>query len=112
MSGKLGPIDVCCDAPPYPVVRATRRFDFHTPEDVRWRRMSRFLHEREGWHGVFNTESWKALLGMGGRARSACSCGQELPILERYTFLFLSGGQASYLLGQCGRCHTIFWEDA
>jgi hypothetical protein len=112
MTSKLGPIDVCCDAPPYSVVRATRRFGFHRPEDVRWRRMSRFLTEREGWRAVLNLQSWRALLGMGGALKTSCACGQELPQLERYTFLFLSGGQSSFLLGQCGRCRTMYWEEA
>ena len=39
-----------------------------------------------------------------------CSCGHTLPALETCTFLFRSGKTKAYQLGQCGRCHTIFWE--
>jgi hypothetical protein len=31
--------------------------------------------------------------------------------MEGYTFTFASGKEAEYLLGQCRRCRTIFWEE-
>jgi hypothetical protein len=40
MSNQLGPIDVCCDAPPYPIVKACAQLGFLMPEDVRWCQMS------------------------------------------------------------------------
>jgi hypothetical protein len=33
-------------------------------------------------------------------------------MLERCTFTFRDGRQRDYLLGQCGRCRTVFWEEA
>jgi len=41
-----------------------------------------------------------------------CRCGQKLPSLDRYTFTYLTGHEASYLLGQCPRCKTVYWEEA
>jgi hypothetical protein len=28
-----------------------------------------------------------------------------------YTFTMSTGKELSYCLGQCGKCHTIFWEE-
>ncbi len=114
MSSSLGPIDIHCDAPPYSIVRAGRGLGFYRPEDVRWCRLSHFRTEQEGHWELLNPLTWKVALGGTGRARKACtcSCGQDLPVLERYVFTFSSGDQVSYLIGQCGRCHTLFWEDA
>ena len=60
------------------------------------------------------TLNWKAALGGSVRARKAlaCGCGTELPVMERYVFTYGTGAQSTYLLGQCPRCHTIFWEEA
>jgi len=112
MSNPLGPIEIHCDAPPYPVVRAGHRIGLHSPEDVRWCRLSHFLKQPEGWREVLSLQAWKQLLGMGGPCRGNCTCGQKLPVLEKYTFTFRNGGEASYLIAQCGRCQTVFWEEA
>jgi hypothetical protein len=90
MSGELGPIDIQCDAPPYPVVRACERLGLRTPQDVRWSRVNRF-----------------ALLG----GQLTCSCDQPLPPLESYTFTFVTGKQATYYLAQCPHCNAIFWDN-
>ena len=89
MSSELGPIDIQCDAPSYPVVRACERLGLRNPQDVRWCRVNRY-----------------ALPG----GRSACTCGELLPLLESYTFTFVTGKQAAYFLAQCDHCHTIFWD--
>jgi hypothetical protein len=114
MSSSLGPIEIHCDAPPYSIVRAARGLGFGQPEDVRWCRMAHFRADREGHWEFLNPLTWKSALGGGVRNRkqAGCSCGQDLPVLERYIFTFSSGDQVSYLIGQCGRCRTIFWEDA
>jgi hypothetical protein len=105
MFSRLGPIDINCDAPPCSIVEACAKLSFQAPLDVRWRRASRHDHDGIlGFHALF----W--LLGAGRAA--TCNCGQPLPLLERYTFTFASGREASYLLGQCRRCRTMFWEDA
>ena len=41
MAENLGPIDVLCDAPPYPVVKACAGLGFTRPQDVRWCRIDR-----------------------------------------------------------------------
>ncbi len=102
MPKHLGPIEICCDAPPYYIVRACRRIGIERPEDVRWWRLSHFLRAHANWRQL--------LLGMNRPDDGNCSCGQKLPCLEWYTFTLSTGTEASYFLGQCSRCHTIFWE--
>jgi hypothetical protein len=98
MSGELGPIEIDCDAPAYPVVRACRRLGFCTPQDVRWCRVNR--------------SSWQPGGGLLGAlvGRGTCTCGHSVPTLESYTFTFVTGNQASYYLAQCDHCRTIYWD--
>jgi hypothetical protein len=114
MSSPLGPIDIICDAPPYPVVRASHGLGFSRPEDVRWARLSHFQAERDSLWELLNPLSWKQALAGHGRShrQQTCSCGKDLPLLERYLFTYADGRQEAYLLAQCLRCHTVFWEDA
>jgi hypothetical protein len=101
MSADLGPIDIVCDAPPYPVVRACEKHTFRSPADVRWARLERPAGNGSG--------ELPALPGRG----PACSCGQPMPSLEVCTFIFfVTGKHVSYFLGQCRRCGTMFWENA
>ena len=109
MSSRLGPIEICCDAPSYAVVRASRWLGLASPEDVRWLRVSHFLQSDAA---PFDAHAWTLYVEMGGARRRRCSCGNDLPILERCTFTFRDGRQRDYLLGQCGRCQTVFWEEA
>jgi hypothetical protein len=111
MSSQLGPIDVYCDAPAYPVVRACRRIGILAPEDVRWCRITHFLSRSEGWKGLFHPGTWRKLLGQGPDQEKSCSCGAKLPALERVTFTFTTGREETYQLGQCIRCGTVFWEE-
>jgi hypothetical protein len=99
MSGNLGPIDIQCDAPPYPVVKACVSLGFHEPEDVRWCRIERRRLRRPS-----------SLFPWLRAAIPMCVCGQPLPKLESYTFTFVSGSQLEYHLGQCSRCRTIYWD--
>lgn len=101
MSKELGPLEVVCDAPPYPIVKACGGLGFLFAQDVRWCRA-----DRRGLQRSPVLIPWAR-----GRAPS-CSCGQPVPALESYTFTFVSGGQAQYYLGQCGRCRTIYWDKA
>ncbi len=107
---KLGPIDLQCDAPSYKVVQACRRIGFYAPEDVRWCKLSEF-HPSPGWKGLFNTETWKHLLSGGRSHERCCSCGEPLPTLDRVTFTFTTGLEATYMLGQCCRCRSVFWDE-
>ncbi len=99
MPDDLGPIDILCDAPPYPVVKACAGLGFEEPQDVRWSRLDRRRPPRPA--GLF---PWLR------SAAPRCTCGQPLPALESYTFTFTSGSQAQYYLGQCPRCRTIYWD--
>jgi hypothetical protein len=112
MPNSLGPLEVNCDAPPYNIVRACHMIGIRAPADVRWSRLSRFISTRAGRGHNLKHPSWRTLLGMAQPDNGCCSCGQKLPVLERYTFTLLSGNQASYLIGQCTRCLAVYWEEA
>jgi hypothetical protein len=110
MSEHLGPIEIRCDAPPYDVVQACHLLDFHAPEDVRWCRLhydeSRTAGPRPA--GVLGL-LW-AVAGVHD-AEACCSCGAPLPTLRVFRMAFNNGETACYLLGQCERCHTVFWDE-
>ena len=111
MSSKLGPLEVVCDAPPYCIVRACHLIGLRKPEDVRWLRMSGFIKERTGDESG-SVSFLQKLLWTSGRVKdTACTCGERLPALEKYVFTLLHHGDLYYLLGQCSRCSTIFWEE-
>jgi hypothetical protein len=109
---RLGPIEITCNAPSYKIVQACRRIGFTSPEDVRWCRLSEFAHPTPGWKSLFQAETWKRLLAGHGVEGKTCSCGANLPILDRVTFTFTTGLEATYMLGQCSRCQTVFWEES
>jgi hypothetical protein len=110
MASRLGPIDVCCDAPPYPAVRACQGLGFHAPLDVRWCRMSHPRGEHGGGWGILNLRAWMGWFGLSEPERRSCTCGQPLPALQRYAVTCPPDAEAEYLLGQCPRCRTMFWE--
>jgi hypothetical protein len=112
MSKRLGPLELDCDSPPYTVVKACRRVDLRDPEDVRWCRMSHHVASAGGWRDFLGHQPWKSLLGLHAEVDRSCVCGGRLPLLERCTFTFNTGKQVGYLMGQCRRCRTIFWEQA
>jgi len=108
---RLGPIDITCDAPSYKVVQACRRVGLQEPEDVRWCRLSEHGPVTHGWRGLFHSETWKRLLKPQPAHEKGCRCGGRLPDLDRVTFTFTTGHEATYLIGQCGRCRTVFWDE-
>jgi hypothetical protein len=108
---QLGPIEINCDAPSYKVVEACRQIGLETPEDVRWVRLSRFVQAPAHWTGLFSADTWKRLLGCNESDAKKCSCGVSLPSLDRVTFNFTTGHEAVYLMGQCIRCRTVFWDE-
>jgi hypothetical protein len=111
MSNRLGPLEIECDAPPYSIVTACRRVEFEDPEDVRWCRLGQVLDVPSSeWEGL-KRQPWKLLVRMAAPDVRTCVCGSRLPSLDRYTFTYLTGHEASYLLGQCKRCRTIYWEE-
>jgi len=108
----LGPMDIQCDAPPYSVVKACEGLGFQSPLDVRWCRMSHVLRSRGEVGGGVGFHPLRWLCGSGQPTKTTCSCGGALPLIECYTFAFVSEKKAHYLLGQCWRCWTMYWEVA
>ena len=111
MSSQLGPRDTDCDAPPYAVVRACEWVGFQAPLDVRWCRRNPFSRASGEPAGILGLHPWKWLFGPSQHPGKYCVCGQPFPWMKHYTFRFASGREAEYLLGQCRRCRTIFWEE-
>ncbi|MBV9121985.1 MAG: hypothetical protein JO112_01335, partial [Planctomycetes bacterium] len=105
MFHRTGSIEINCDAPLYQIVQACQEIGIHSPEDVRWCRMSHFVKERQS-RGFLAHQPWKFFFGGSRPQEIPCSCGQKLPLLEKCTFTFLSGNLATFLLGQCPRCRT------
>jgi hypothetical protein len=112
MANQPGPLDVSCDAPPYSIVTACRSVGFREPEDVRWCRLNHLVDALASEWEALKRHPWKLLLRMAAPDVKTCRCGQKLPSLDRYTFTYLTGHEASYLLGQCPRCKTVYWEEA
>jgi hypothetical protein len=110
MSSSLGPIDMECDAPPYPIVRECRSLGMRDPEDVRWCRLVRSPPGAAGWCGLFTVPSWRSDSARASSG-SRCSCGQPLPALTRYAFRLSSGREVVYRIGQCPRCRTMYWSE-
>ena len=110
MSNQLGPIEITCDAPPYLVVQACESLGFESPLDVGWWRLSQFLAEQGEKAGLRDLAPWKWLFSSNQPREKRCACGGSLPIMEGYSFTFISHKVADYWLGQCRRCGTIFWE--
>lgn len=111
MFNQLGPLEIVCDAPDYCIVRACQGLGFLTPEDVRWCRMSDAPKTLTDGHDSATLHSWKMFWGISRREPHVCQCGQELSDLEKYVFQLRSGSERSYWLGQCPRCHAIYWEN-
>jgi hypothetical protein len=109
MSNRLEPIDNECDAPLYSFVETCETLGFRSPLDVRWCRISHFVGDQREPGGGFHPLRW--LFGGIKRPVKTCTCGQPLPIMEVCICTFESRKEVHYLLGQCRRCRTMFWED-
>jgi len=112
MFSRLGPINIDCDAPLYSVVEACEKLGFQSPLDVRWCRMSHVLGGQRESSGVVGFHPLLWMFGSIQPPEATCTCGQSLPLMERYTLTFAWEKEAHYLLGQCRRCRTMFWEEA
>jgi hypothetical protein len=73
------------------VVGACQKVGFRSPLDVRWCRLSHFLAARS--------------------SRLNSRRGAQVFELEKYAITFVLEKVADYLLGQCRRCGTMFWEE-
>ncbi len=111
MSTSFGPIDIDCDALPYPIVEACNRLGFRSAPDVRWCHMSHFQNTQDLGANVIGGFAWLLPFHKSRSRNKSCTCGNPLPTLEQFRFMFPSGKQDDYLLGQCYRCNTIFWEE-
>jgi hypothetical protein len=109
MQKQLGPIEIACDAPSYGIVRSCTELGFENPLDVRWLRLDHVIGGRDP-SKQRAVHAWTAALRLIRPTEPTCSCGQALPLVERCTFILRSGIQVDYLLGQCQRCKTIFWQ--
>ncbi len=109
MTSPLGAIEIDCDAPGYAVVRACSALGFRDPLDVRWCRLAHLPLEPHGLRAVLSLRRWTQLL-LGRPRGRMCRCGRELPALEWYCFRNPAGRTFEYLLGQCRRCRTMFWD--
>ena len=110
MLSRLGPIEICCDAPPYEVVQACRRVGVRSPEDVRWLRMSEFRTRQDRSQRGPSMRFWKMFWKKSEHAAGTCTCGQPLPALRPVVVTFKPGEKAYVVLGQCSSCHSIFWD--
>jgi hypothetical protein len=108
MSDTLHPLDIRCDAPPFPVIGACQRLGFRSPLDDRWYRLSQFLAARSS-----RPSTPPGAQGFDSKRtqETTCTCGESLPNLEKYAITFVLEKVADYLLGQCPRCGTMFWEE-
>jgi hypothetical protein len=112
MSKQLGPIEILCDSPPYPIVQACSELGFVRPEDVRWCRLSQFLADHPGWCELCRLFPWDVLLANRSPKDRPCGCGARLPRLRPCLFSASTEESSAYLLGQCARCRAIFWEES
>jgi hypothetical protein len=109
MFSQLGPVEVCCDAPPYPVVQACQGLSLQTPLDVRWCRLSHFLREHGDKEPASANRLWN-WLWWRSQPKTTCNCGEPLPHLQRYPLADFAESVGHLLLGQCRRYRTILWE--
>jgi hypothetical protein len=110
MATRLGPIDLCCDSPPYSIVQACAQVGIQCPEDVRWTRISVHQSAQAGWKQFVQHAPWNVFLAGEQNEEGPCNCGQIIPKMELYVFTLDTGKQLSYYLAQCPRCYTVFWE--
>jgi hypothetical protein len=104
----LDRLEILGEAPPFPLVRACQRLGFRSPLEVRWWRVS---HSLAGRGHTPVTNSGPEVSATGRPDRTGCTCGEPIPGLDQYAITFAFEKVADYLLGQCCRCGTIFWEE-
>ena len=108
MVNNLGTPDIQCDAPRYDVVHACRWLGFQFPLDVRWLPMNHCLGGQNPRHSIMR-RFWRFCFGHV-EAEKHCTCGSPLADVRRYRFSGIFANEPDYLLGQCFKCRTIFWQ--
>ncbi len=113
MEENLGPIELSCDAPPYFIVQACRQLGVNDPEDVPWHRLSALSAApvSPSKSRLPGLEALKRVLDLRRSSSHQCACGQPLPRLDGCTFTLSTGRDVHYIIGQCTKCHCVFWEE-
>ena len=112
MANQLGPLEVSCDAPPYPIVQACWQIGFESPEDVRWSRLSHHRSRLAAWRQLAKFTPFHVFLVNRDLGNGVCTCGKALPALQNYVFTLATGEEYSCFLAQCSRCRSVYWEEA
>jgi hypothetical protein len=112
VSKQLGPIEICCDAPPYWIVRACHELGVRAPEDVRWLRMSAFRCQKPVPARSVAAFVAELFRGPATQPSASCTCGARLPELNASLIVVEEGEAITYRLGQCARCRTVFWDES
>jgi hypothetical protein len=102
-------VDIWCDAPDYPMVHACRRLGFARPLDVPWYNLHR--HSSPPRRGLFRSLI-RLFFGHCAAEMPRCRCGARMPPLDLCAFMYAAGHEDRYRLGQCQRCHAIYWKEA
>jgi hypothetical protein len=110
VSKQLGPIEVCCDAPPYRIVRTSRDLGIRRPEDVRWLRLSAFQSRTPAPARGVVALVVRLFRGAPVHSGLNCTCGAAVPELSTSLVLIEGSESGSFRLGQCPRCRTVFWD--
>jgi hypothetical protein len=112
MAGRQEFMEICCDAPPYLIVRACEWVGFRSPLDVRWCPLALVPDRPDGQQATLGLRLWNWFSGGREPCGKTCFCGKRLPRLEQYSFTHVNGDVTVYHLGQCRRCRSLFWEAA
>jgi hypothetical protein len=108
MASRSNLLELECDAPPYDIVSSSEAIGLRRPLDVRWCRIGHMIRKPES-RGLWAFA--RRMFGIPARPRiRACSCGHEAPALDRVKFMCLGCSAGEFLLGQCPRCRTVYWE--
>ena len=112
MSEQLPSVEIQCEAPSYSVVRACAAFGFQSPLDVRWSLFCRYRISQQATQPLMS--SLASLLPATGWLSTVnhCNCGAAIPQLQPFGFLMPEGKILHYVLAQCPRCKTMYWDPA
>lgn len=105
------PFKIVCEAPAYEVVKASEEVGLCSPQDVRWRRQAMPKGETVKRKGLFR-RLWRLLFAFGvPEIEETCGCRSVLPERRFILVRKSSGAAIRYALTQCGRCHTVLWDE-
>lgn len=111
-------LSVECDTPPDYIMEACEvpsRVGLYRAKDVRWSNLGRFRKQMRTRNNPIVRMLEIVLSVISGKIKDnrICGCGRELPCMFSFTFtLAPENRKVVYRIGQCLRCHSIYWEDA